>query len=88
MFGFTASGDANETATQLRALSPAQLSNDRAGMMLRDLIAAGIAECSSDLEPHQVYTVHVRGDSSGTRGFALHATVELGDRLDYEPPET
>lgn len=88
MFGFTASGDSQETIAQLRALTAAQLSNDQSATMARDLIITGIAECSADLEPHQVYTVHVRGDSSTTRGFTLHATVEIGDRLDYEPPET
>ena len=90
-FAFTASGNAQEVTEQLRSIAAVKttvLHNDRAGSMLCNLISAGIAECSSELEPHQVYTVRARGDSGTTRGFTLHVTVELGDRLDYEPPDS
>lgn len=85
-FDFTAGGNPAETLTSLRNLSPADLGNDRAGIVMRDIIAQAISECSADLESHQVYSVTVSGDSSGTHGFTLHARVELGDRLNYTEP--
>ena len=85
-FVISHSGDTEQVLTYLRGLTPEDLANDRAGMVLRNVAVQAISECSAELEPHQVYNVKISGDSSTLRGFKLEATIGLGDRFDYVEP--
>lgn len=79
-FSFAATGNAEETVKVLRD----QTISDPAGAALRDFIASGIERSSGELEAHKAYVVRAYGHS-GADGFALSATVELGDRFERQP---